>query len=188
MGKTDHERKHVNRLRARLRRSPVRVVWWLIYTFVARHLPSWSRTARRFRAICAHYFCENVDKSANINAGAVLSWDVTISPRAGVGANSRINGPASIGADVTMGPDVHLITGVHPVPPDFKEFRDMPSSRKAIVIGEGAFIGARVTILPGVRIGRGAAVGAGAVVSRDVAPGAIVVGNPAREIRRRQVG
>lgn len=66
-------------------------------------------------------------------------------------------------------------------------FRDMEAGHAAIVIEEDAFIGARVTVLPGVTIGRGATVGAGSVVAKDVAPGAIVVGNPARELRRRQV-
>jgi len=50
------------------------------------------------------------------------------------------------------------------------------------VVGEGASIGSGATILAGVRIGAGATVGAGAVVTRDVAPGATVVGNPARPL------
>jgi UDP-2-acetamido-3-amino-2,3-dideoxy-glucuronate N-acetyltransferase len=55
----------------------------------------------------------------------------------------------------------------------------------------GASIGSGATILGGVRVGRGATVGAGAVVTRDVAPGTTVVGNPARplgaqEAERRQ--
>ncbi len=54
-----------------------------------------------------------------------------------------------------------------------------------VVIEEDVWIGANCVITPDVRIGRGAVVGAGAVVTRDVAPFAIVGGVPAREIGRR---
>ncbi len=58
-------------------------------------------------------------------------------------------------------------------------------------IEDGARIGANATLLPGVKIGRGAIVGAGSVVTRDVAPEATVIGNPARprpETPRRRGG
>ncbi len=51
-------------------------------------------------------------------------------------------------------------------------------------IEDGASIGGGATILPGIRIGAGATVGAGAVVTRDVGPGEVVAGNPARTIRQ----
>lgn len=57
---------------------------------------------------------------------------------------------------------------------------------RAVVIGNDAWLGAHAVVLPGVRIGEGAIVGAGAVVTRDVPVGAIVAGVPARIIGRRQ--
>jgi maltose O-acetyltransferase len=54
-----------------------------------------------------------------------------------------------------------------------------------VVIEDNAWIGAQVVILPGVRVGRGAVVGAGSIVTKDVAPGAVVAGNPARLLRFR---
>jgi len=54
---------------------------------------------------------------------------------------------------------------------------------RPIVIEDDVWIGCRVIIMPGVRIGRGSVVGAGSVVTKDVAPGMLVAGNPARVIR-----
>ena len=59
------------------------------------------------------------------------------------------------------------------------------TSKGDVVIGSDVFIGASATILSGVTIGDGAVVGASAVVAKDVRPYAVVVGNPAREIKRR---
>ncbi len=87
----------------------------------------------------------------------------------------------AIGDRTQIGPGVQILTADHP--------RD-PAQRRAglefgrpIVIGADVWIGGGAIILPGVTIGDGAIVGAGAVVTRDVAAGATVVGNPARERR-----
>ena len=56
-----------------------------------------------------------------------------------------------------------------------------------VVIGDRVWIGYRAIILPGVSIGEGAVVGAGAVVTKNVEPYAIVAGNPARKIGERKV-
>jgi len=61
----------------------------------------------------------------------------------------------------------------------------MPATEGDIVIGNDAYVGRQARILPGVTVGDGAVVGAFAVVPKDVRPYAIVVGNPAREVRRR---
>ncbi|PQZ95980.1 acetyltransferase [Arthrobacter sp. MYb227] len=65
---------------------------------------------------------------------------------------------------------------------------DMVASRRAdmhparVVIGRGVWFGANVTVLPGVKIGDGAVLGAGAVVTKDVSAGAIVIGVPAKQV------
>ena len=66
---------------------------------------------------------------------------------------------------------------------DFATRESPPHVSRPIVIEDGAWIGAGAIILPGVRIGRKAVVGAGSVVTRDVPPGTVVAGNPARVIR-----
>jgi galactoside O-acetyltransferase len=65
------------------------------------------------------------------------------------------------------------------------DIRDQPTAFEPVVVERDVWIGANATILPGVRVGRGAVVGAGAVVTRDVEPGSVVMGVPARVVRER---
>ena len=59
------------------------------------------------------------------------------------------------------------------------------SDRHGLTVGDDVWIGAMATVLPGVTIGTGAVIGGGAVVTRDVPPYAIAVGNPARVVGER---
>ena len=168
-------------------KSVHRIFWWAMYSGLATKLPSWSRIGKRLRVHCAVRFCDSVHKTANINSHARIGWTTRIGEHGGVGEDCVLRGEVSIGPHVTMGPGCYFLTGDHPVPPDYGAFRDMTATSRPIIVQEDAFIGARAIVLSGVTIGRGAVVGAGAVVAKDVAPGVVVVGNPARDIRRRAV-
>jgi maltose O-acetyltransferase len=106
----------------------------------------------------------------------------------GVGENSRINrsctldlrGGLTIGANVSVSPDVTILTASHGVNDPHFSLEHAP-----VVIDDHVWIGTRAMILPGVTLGRGCVVAAGAVVTRDVAPMAIVGGVPARPLGRR---
>ncbi|MCE5317098.1 MAG: acyltransferase [Parachlamydia sp.] len=94
-------------------------------------------------------------------------------------------GSVEIGDNVLIGPYVIIHSANH----DFT-LRDVPIRRQGhtlskVVIEEGAWVGARATILPGVTIGRGAIIAAGAVVSRNVAPYTIAGGVPAEYLNDR---
>lgn len=86
----------------------------------------------------------------------------------------------TIGAATAIGPGVQILTADHPRDP--VERRTGLECGRPIHIGQNVWIGGGAIILPGVTIGDDAVIGAGAVVTRDVAKGATVVGNPARPV------
>ena len=86
-----------------------------------------------------------------------------------------------IGARVTLAMRVTIVTHIDVGRSSWSE-RGYPASSAPVTIGDDAYIGAGAIIMPGVRIGAGALVGAAALVRHDVAPGARVVGVPAREL------
>ena len=86
-----------------------------------------------------------------------------------------------IGDDVQIGPNVQLLTATHPVEPGPRRSKWEGSS--PITIGDNVWLGGGVIVCPGVTIGENTVVGAGAVVTRDLPPNVVAVGNPARVIR-----
>lgn len=162
------------------------------YYGFARYLPAsdhrfakWARVIRR--ACCRGLFTEmglnvNVEHNAFFGDGR----NIRIGDHSGLGINSRLLGPVTVGRHVMMGPDVIVFTSNHRC-----DRLDIPMTRQGstdpgpVVIGDDVWIGARVIILPGVTIGEGAVIGAGSVVPRNVEPFAVVAGNPARVIRYR---
>jgi acetyltransferase-like isoleucine patch superfamily enzyme len=84
-----------------------------------------------------------------------------------------------IGADCLFGPYVNITDN------DFHDLSDRTRLPEAqpVLIGDQVWIGTRAIILPGVTVGDGAVIGAGSVVTKDVPPGGVVAGNPARLLR-----
>jgi len=86
-----------------------------------------------------------------------------------------------IGDRVSIAPRVTLVTSSHPNESRIRGFA--PTRQGPVIIEPDAWIGAGAVILPGVRIGRGAVVGANAVVTADVPPLNVVVGQPAKPVQ-----
>jgi maltose O-acetyltransferase len=131
----------------------------------------------------------------SIGHGSMMIGNLTFSgggpifSRLRIGRNCILNSPLylDLNADITIGDEVcighHavLITTDHEL--GDREHRCGLTQVKPITIGNGCWIGARATILPGVTLGEGCVVSAGAVVSNDVPPNKVVAGNPARPVK-----
>ena len=94
-------------------------------------------------------------------------------------------GGIEIGRNVGIGPGVELLTSTHAEAGRAVPILHAPIEAAPIVVEDDADLGVGAIVLPGARIGRGAQVGAGAVVTRDVPAYAVVAGNPARVLRHR---
>jgi len=109
--------------------------------------------------ICDHVFVEN---------------DVVVGDRVTIKSGVQLWDGVRLADDVFVGPNVTFTND------PFPRSKAYPAKFPETFVGPGASLGANATILPGLAIGRDAMIGAGAVVTKDVPPHAIVVGNPAR--------
>ena len=141
------------------------------------------RMARCGRGTSFDGLTSTFDGIENISLGD----DVFIGPRAFVAVpHARL----SIGDDTVIGPELCVMGGDHRFDAPGTLFRDTRSLgvNEPIEIGCNVWIGARVTVLKGVRIGDGAIIGAGSVVTRPIPSQAIAHGSPARVARWRFEG
>lgn len=115
-----------------------------------------------------------IGADCNICAHTLIESDVQLGDRVTVKSGVYLWNGLRIGNDVFLGPNATFTNDLKP------RSKVYPETFAQTVIEDGASIGANATVLPGLRIGRGAMVGAGAVVLKDVPAGATVVGNPAR--------
>ncbi|WP_448102420.1 WxcM-like domain-containing protein [Luteibacter jiangsuensis] len=117
-----------------------------------------------------------IGAGCNICDGVFVENDVTVGDNVTVKCGVQLWDGVTLENNVFVGPNVTFTNDIRP------RSKVYPEAFLRTVVEEGASIGANATILPGIRIGRNAMIGAGAVVTRSVPPNAIVVGNPAKII------
>ena len=116
-----------------------------------------------------------IHSSVNLNmvefgVGNYIQESVLLQAGVRIGSNSSIHMGTLIGHETSIGSSTFIAHGV--------------SVSGCCEIGDGVFIGTNATVLPRISIGHWSTIGAGSVVTKDVAPYSVVVGNPAREIKK----
>lgn len=160
-----------------------RLFFRVLYELVLKKLPGSNRMGGLFsniRVFAVKRFIKSCGDNVNIEHGAVLSSKVFIADNSGVGIDCELRGAVTIGKNVMMGPECIFFSRNHAfdrvdIPMCQQGFQE----EKCIVVGDDVWIGRRAMIMPGIHIGTGAIVAAGAVVSKDVPDYAVVAGNPA---------
>ena len=171
-----------------------RSFWYIFYYSFAQHLPASYRfqALGKFGKMCRGAACKRIFRSSgqriNVEKGAnfYTGWEIEIGDDSTLGINCMIPYDLKVGKDVMMGPFVVIIGENH----QFSR-RDIPMRLQGynlyppVCIEDDVWIGTGAIILPGITVGKGAIIGAGSVVTKDIPPYAIVGGNPARIIRMR---
>lgn len=98
----------------------------------------------------------------------------------------QVRGHIKIGSHVIMGPGVSIFSENHNAESTEEYIINQGATRKGVIIGDGVWLGAKSTVLDGVKIGEHAIVAAGSVVTKDVPPYCIVGGVPAKLIKSRK--
>jgi putative colanic acid biosynthesis acetyltransferase WcaF len=162
------------------REQVARVLWGSVLPlFVFSPRPFWG-----WRRFLLRLFGASIGPEVHIypSARITMPWNLEIGESAAIG--DRVNlyalGSITIGARATVSQGAHICAGTHDISDPAR-----PLLKPPITIGSDAWVCADAFVGPGVAVGDGAIVGARAVAMKDVPAHAIVVGNPARQIKKR---
>lgn len=170
----------------------VRAICLILYYGIARlfptqPVPGW-RFGYRLRYLLVRRILGRCGEGVVVKRNCYFGKgsQLEVGSRSQLGERARIGPQVSIGDDVVMGPEVVIMTTSHGFDDLNRPIRLQPEPPvRSVSIGDDVWIGTRVTILPGVKIGTGAVIGACSVVTKDIPSYAVAVGNPARVIRQR---
>ena len=166
-----------------------RKIYFALYKLSASWLPisQRSRLSKKLRTFWAKRIVCHAGKNVNIERGAVFTPGLSIGDNSGIGIRCEVYGNVTIGNDVMMGPEVVIYTSGHAHERTDVSMRlQGDSEERPVVIGNDVWIGRRAMIMPGVTIGDGCIIAAGAVVTKDVPEYTVAAGVPAKVVRDRK--
>ena len=160
-------------------------VCYVLYRLCFKHFPSLKNNYKdpmsRIRRMLVKGYIVKCGKDVNIQEKADIGKEVIIGDYSGVGKRCLVQNGVTIGKNVMMGPDVQIYTRNHKYDRlDIPMIRQGQTDPKPVIIEDDIWLGTRVVVLPGVRIGTGSVIGACSVVTKDIPPFAVAAGNPAR--------
>lgn len=160
-----------------------RVVWNIVWVLLFRPTPR-GNLFRTWRIALLKLFGAKVKRSSNVLPSCRIwqPWKLTMGEYACLSENVDCYAvdEITIGDQATVSQGVKLCTASHDISSKIMELTTQP-----IVVGPNAWVAGWSIILPGVTIGEGAVVAAGAIVTKDVEPWTVVGGNPAKFIKKR---
>lgn len=163
-------------------------ILFVLYKVTAQWLPISQRSsfAKKMRGFFAKRIVTKFGKNVNIERNAVFTPELEIGNNSGIGIDCEVYGPVTIGDNVMMGPEVVIYTSGHRHDrTDITIIEQGFEEPKRVVIGDDVWLGRRVIIMPGVHIGKGCIIGAGAVVTKDIPEYSVAGGVPAKVIKKR---
>lgn len=153
---------------------------WMIFC-------SWTpKPANRWRILWLRLFGTTIKGRPFVHQRARIQipWNLTLNHKSALGdrANLYTLGMIEVGEHATIAQEAYICTGTHAF-----EKKSMNLITKPIVIGAYAFVGARAFIMPGVKIGEYAIIGACSIVTKDMPSGMICAGQPCRPLKDRKM-
>jgi len=165
-------------------------IGYLLYILVGSWMPhyqlghSW-KLAKLIRTASGKLMFDYCGKGVDIGRKVKLSSQISLGDKSGIGDFCHLQGKVTIGKNVMIAPECAFLAESHAIDDINIPMNEQGTESKEIIIGDDVWIGCRSIILPGVNIGTGSVIGAGAVVTKSVPEYAIVGGVPAKIIKYR---
>ena len=166
----------------------IRFLFRMLYALGPKQLPmsEYCGTARILRGLFVKQAILKCGKKVNVDQGARFGLDIVLGDYSSIGRNSFVQSGTYIGRYVMIAPDCGIYTMNHRFQRMDIPMREQGLTKpKCVIIEDDVWIGTKTVILPGVHIGKGAIIGAGSIVTKNIPPYSIAVGNPARVKKRR---